>query len=1548
MREVFGVELPVRRLFEAPTLGALAERIAAEEPARVAQPPLVPRGFTERVPLSFAQERLWFLDQLEPGGAAYNIPGALRLEGELDEEALERALAEIVCRHEALRTVFRQIEGRPAGVLLDRAPALARIDLSSESEALLLAREDAGRPFDLAAGPLARFSLLRLSEREHVLLVNLHHIAADGWSLGVWSRELSALYEAFAKGEPSPLPELPVQYADYAAWQREWLQGEVLEGQLSWWRERLGDLEEGLELPADRPRPAAPSYRGGTKRVELDRQTVSSLETLSRRQGSTLFMTLLACFETLLLRWSGQERFAVGTPVAGRTRVETEGLIGLFVNTLALRAEVGGDPRFTELLERVRETALGAYAHQDLPFEKLVEALSPERALSRAPLFQVMFVLQNAPMPELSVSGLRLSGLEVESGSAKFDLTLTLSPSPTGLLVVLEYSRDLFDRTTAARLAASWSELVSAVASDPDRRLSELPLLGEAQSHQVRVEWNAPPALAGEPRCLHELFAARALRAPEAEAVRFEGRSLSYGELEARANRLAHHLRSLGVGPGVIVGACLDRSLEMIVGLLAVLKAGGAYVPLDPEYPLDRLSFMLADTAAPVLLTQTHLRDRLRPLAGGTLCLDDADLAAALESLPATAPCSGVCLDDLAYVIYTSGSTGRPKGVMVHHRGVVNRLLWAQEAYPVTPRDRVLQKASFSFDFSVWECFGPLLAGAVAVLSRPGGHRDSAYLARTLREERITLVHFVPSMLQVFLAELDFGSFEDLRFVFSGGEALSAELQQAFYARMRAPLRNQYGPTEISIDTTDWICRPGEGTAVPLGRPLANTAVHLLDSSLRPVPIGTAGEIVIGGTGVSRGYLGRPELTAERFVPDPFSGVPGSRLYRTGDLARHLPDGSLEFRGRIDHQVKVRGFRIELGEVESALLADPAVREAAVLAREDVPGDRQLVAYVVLEGNGELGALRDRLRRSLPDYMVPSALVVLDRFPLTPGGKLDRKALPAPVRGGGPEDGWTAPRTPTEEIVAGIWAELLRLDRVGAHGDFFELGGHSLLGSQAMARLREAFGVTLPLRALFEAPTVAGIAERLAAAREGEPLPPVRRQSAAGPAPLSFPQERLWFLERLQPGTAAYHIPFVLRLTGPLNVQVLERTLNEIQRRHEVLRTSFPLAGDQPVQAVSPVVPSILPVVDLRALPAEAGRSEATRLAAEEGGRPFDLERGPLWRAHLLWTGEREHVLLSTLHHLVSDGWSTGVLVEELGALYPAFAAGLPSPLSELPVQYGDYARWQREVLAGEVLAAQLAYWRARLAGSSRGPRAAPRSPPAPGSDVPWGPLPGPHRSGAVRRAAPLREAARSDLVHGAAGRLRSPAPPRLRPARPDRRLAGGQPGAGRNRGVDRLLHEHAGAADLGAGGDGLRGPVARGSGDSARRLRAPGPAVREAGRGDRSPARSQPQPAVPDDALVPAGAVRRGPAPRPGGRGSGAGERHLQVRPEPGAGGVGRRDRRPAGVQLGSVRGRQRGPPDARLRVAARRGPPLPRRPARGSGGVAPRGPAAAPGGVE
>jgi amino acid adenylation domain-containing protein len=1063
VREVFGVELPVRRLFEAPTLGALAECIVAERGSGVVQPPLerLPRG--ETVPLSFAQERLWFLDQLEPGGAAYNIPGALRLEGELDEEALERALAEIVCRHEALRTVFRQIEGRPAGVLLDRAPALARIDLSSESEALLLAREDAGRPFDLAAGPLARFSLLRLLEREHVLLVNLHHIAADGWSLGVWSRELSALYEAFAKGEPSPLPELPVQYADYAAWQREWLQGEVLEGQLSWWRERLGDLEEGLELPADRPRPAAPSYRGGAERVELDRETVSRLEELGRSQGSTLFMTLLACFEALLLRWSGQERFAVGTPVAGRTRVETEGLIGLFVNTLAMPSEVGGDPRFTELLERVREMALGAYAHQDLPFEKLVEALSPERALSRAPLFQVMFVLQNAPMPELSVSGLRLSGLEVESGSAKFDLTLTLSPSPTGLSGGLEYSRDLFDRTTVARLAASWSQLVTAVASDPDRRLSELPLLGEAQRHQLLVEWNAP-VLSGEPRCLHELFAAQALRRPEAEAVRFEGRSLSYGELEARANRLARRLRRLGVGPEERVGICLERTPELLIALLAVLKAGGAYVPLDPRYPQARLELMLEDSGARVVIGEELALEHLPAWSGERVLVDRERESLAAES--AEAPASGVTARNLAYLIYTSGSTGRPKGVAIEHASAWALAAWAREAFPPETFDAVLASTSVCFDLSVFEIFVPLAWGGRLVLAA-----DALELPR-LAGAGVRLVNTVPSAMTELVRLGAVPS--SVRVVSLAGEPLKRTLADALYALGIEHVYNLYGPSEDTTYSTGARIPAGDSKAPAIGRPLPGTQAYVVDGELKPVPLGASGELLLGGAGLARGYLGRPELTAERFIPDPWSAIAGGRLYRTGDRARYRPEGELDFLGRLDHQVKVRGFRIELGEIETALLGRPGVRDAVVVAREDVPGDRRLVAYVV--GEVPVPELRRALGERLPEYMVPSTFVFLEALPQTPNGKVDRKALPKP-EGHGRESGHVEPRTPVEKELAAIWCAVLGAEKVGLNDNFFELGGHSLLATQVMARVRESFGVAeIPLRSLFQKPTLGELA----------------------------------------------------------------------------------------------------------------------------------------------------------------------------------------------------------------------------------------------------------------------------------------------------------------------------------------------------------------------------------------------------------------------------------------------------------------------------------------
>jgi amino acid adenylation domain-containing protein/non-ribosomal peptide synthase protein (TIGR01720 family) len=1335
----------------SPAKRALLLQALRQKQGHGRQEPRIPRrAETGHAPLSFAQERLWFLDQLEPGRALYNIPVALRIEGPLERRALALALGEIVRRHEALRTIFGVRAGVPVQLVQPAAPfELPVVDLSElpetarEATALRLAGEEAARAFDLARGPLLRGLLLCLAgpgnPMVHAAVLTMHHITSDGWSMAILVREVVALYTAFAQGRPSPLADLPVQYGDFAAWQHSWLHSELLENELSFWRRQLTGLPPLLELPADRPRPATQSYRGATRPLFLPGGLARQAEALARREGATMFMVLLSGFLALLARHAGQDDLAVGTPVAGRNWQEVENLIGFFVNTLVLRGDLSGEPSFRELLGRVRETTLAAHAHQDVPFERLVQALTPQRTLAHTPLFQVMFALQNAPTGSLEIPGLALRPLGTAGNTAKFDLTLTLEEHDGGLTGGVEYATDLFDGTTVDRLVAGFERLLAAALSAPELSVPELPLLAAAERWQILREWNDTRTAGLAEGCLHQHVAAQAARTPEAVAVELGDERWTYRRLAGSARRLARHLRELGVGPDVIVGLAAERSPAMVAGMLAVLEAGGAWLPLDPAYPAERLAFMLDDSGARVLLIQEHLLPRV-PAAGRSVVLLDGRWDAGEKGEEPEGDLGvEVTPDHLAYVIYTSGSTGRPKGVMVPHRGVVNRLRWAQQIYQLGPSDAVLQKASFSFDFSVWECFAPLSAGARLVLAEPGRQGDGAYLVRTLREHRVTFVHFVPSMLAAFLGEEGVETCTSLRQVFSGGEALTPELRDRVLARLPAPLDNQYGPTEISIDTTRWVCAPRqEPHRVPIGRPIGNSRLYVVDPQLRPVPIGVAGELLVGGSGVTRGYLRMPALTAERFVPDPFAVEPGARLYRTGDLVRWTRAGYLEFLGRIDHQVKMRGFRIELGEIEAALACHPQILESAVLLREDRPGDQRLAAYMVPVGSAtvETAELRAFLRHSLPEFMIPATFVNLTSMPISPNGKVDRRALPQPVDGAERRGDYLAPRTPIEELLAGIWSDLLRVEEIGVNDDFFELGGHSLQGIRLVARIREVLGVDLPIRTLFQAPTLAALAASIAdemlrwveqrsnagdiaTGQElaGDRLASViaqlqEKQRSIGMArirpvekregllPLSFAQQRLWFIDQLTPGSPLYNMPVALRVLGPLQGGALARSLSEIQRRHEALRTVFASTHGDPVQIVLPPAEFRLATVDLSSLPEGAREWRMLELVAEESGRPFDLSQGPLWRGSLIRLAPREHVMVLVVHHIVSDGWSMGVLVRELMALYPAFAAGRPSSLPELPVQYGDYAVWQRRWLQGEVLDRELAYWRGQLAGS--------------------------------------------------------------------------------------------------------------------------------------------------------------------------------------------------------------------------------------------------------
>jgi amino acid adenylation domain-containing protein len=1043
-------------------------------------------GYLFSFPLSFAQQRLWFLEQLQPGLIAYNLPGAVRLRGPLVVASLERALGAVVTRHESLRTTIRPMGDSAVQIVSSEDGfRLPLVDLSGfppeqrEKELMLRIQEEARQSFDLVRGPLFRSALYRLGPEHHILMLAMHHIVTDGWSIGVLVEELGVLYSDICRGREPSLPELPIQYPDFAEWQRDWLQGETLERMLSYWRNRLQGAPAVLDLPADYPRPAVERYRGAQFRFTIPLPVAQALSSLARREGATLFMALLAAFKVLLSRYSGQADIVVGSPIAGRDRSELEGLIGLFVNTLVLKTYLGGAPGFREILGRVRETCLGAYEHQDLPFEKLVEELKPERDLSRNPLFQVMFALQNAPLRPLSLEDLTITPVEFDRGAAQLDLALHMQETDEGLLGVFEYSTDLFESGTIERMAGHFVTLLEAAVSEPDRRVSDLPWLTEAERRQVLVEWNATSKSYPE-TTIHRLIEEQVRRTPDAVALAFEGRTMSYGELNQRANQLARHLRGLGVGPDTLVGLCIERSFEMVVGLLGILKSGGAYVPVDPGYPPDRQSYMIADSRAPVLLTQASLAGGLADSGARVVVLDagweeivrhpDGDLE------------DGSGPGHLAYVIYTSGSTGKPKGAMNEHRAVCNRLLWMQDTYGLTASDRILQKTPFSFDVSVWEFFWPLMTGARLVIAHPEGHKDPSYLVHRIREEGITTLHFVPSMLRAFLEAEGVEECSSVKRVICSGEALPYELQERFFGRLGlAELHNLYGPTEAAVDVTWWPCERGSARkVVPIGRPVANTQMYVLDCSLNPVPVGVPGELYIGGVQVGRGYWGRPELTAEKFIPDPFR--PGGRLYKTGDLSRWLPDGVIEYLGRNDFQVKVRGLRIELGEIEAALSEHVTVGQAVVVSREETPGDVRLVAYLVprADASPSVADLRVFLKDRLPEYMIPSAFVILPSLPLNPSGKVDRKALPAPERmRSSLATQYEAPRTEVEAMIAELWKDVLRLEKVGVHDNFFDLGGHSLLLVQVQARLERHLKRKLAVVDLFQYPSIETLSRHL-------------------------------------------------------------------------------------------------------------------------------------------------------------------------------------------------------------------------------------------------------------------------------------------------------------------------------------------------------------------------------------------------------------------------------------------------------------------------------------
>jgi amino acid adenylation domain-containing protein len=1314
-------------LLDYPTLAALSRYVAEEllpqespkasdserpitppapKPARRAisrtsedQIPRVDR--TQELPLSFAQERLWFLDQLEPASPLYNISAAMRLSGPLQAAVLNQCLQQVVARHEPLRTTFVNRQGRPWQRIAPRQEVpLPVLDLETiatdrrEAEVQRMAAKEATRPFDLSTGPLIHTSLLRLGPTEHVLLFTVHHIVADGWSMQVLVRELVGRYEAAVTGRTLQLPELTVQYADYGAWQRERMSGKTLEEHQAFWRQQLSGAAT-LDLPTDRPRPAVQTFRGAKLRFELPAGLTERLRAAGRRHGATPFMTLLAAFQTLLGRYSGQDDIVVGTPVAGRNHLEIEGLIGLFVNTLVLRGDLSGNPTFEELLRRTVKVATAAYAHQELPFEQLVDHLQPERDLSRNPLFQVMLILA-VPQEAWNATDLEASAIELDMGTSKFDVTLHLADTPRGFKGFWEYNTDLFDTATIERMNGHFRILLEAIVADPRRPVRQLPLLTSDERHQVLATWNATETPYPNDIPVHRLVERQAERTPERIAVEMGDQTITYRELDERANQLAHYLRTRGVGPETLVGFCVDRSPEMLVGLLAILKAGGAYLPLDPEYPAARLGFMLDDSHAPLLLANRRHADRLREggFSGQVVCLDtDAD---AIRRESCTALPSEVNGSNRVYVIYTSGSTGKPKGVEIEHHSLVNVLLFVQQQVGITENDVILGVTTLSFDIAAADMYLPLSVGARLVLADRETAADGHKLAMLLTDAGVTMLQVTPATWRM-LVDSGWAGQPGLT-MFSSGEALDKELAGELLRR-GGQLWNLYGPTETTIWSTAGQVQTGFEN-ISIGRPIANTRLYVLDAWRQPVPMGVPGELYIGGEGLARGYLHRPELTAERFVPDPF-GERGARMYRTGDLVRYRPDRTLEFLGRLDHQVKLRGFRIEIGEIEAVLAQHPDVRQAVAAAREDRPGDKHLVAYLVPEGAQRPSpeGLRQFIKEQLPEYMVPAVFVMLETMPLTPNGKVDRKALPV-LDHSRPEleREYVAPRTPVEQTLAEIWSTVLGIQRVGIHDPFFELGGHSLLAAQVISRIQEAFQIELPLRTLFEEPTVAGLAAQIEqVSREQTPAPSMIHADRSAELPLSLAQERLWFLDQLEPNRASYVIPTAVRLTGPLDAHLLERSLQEVVTRHESLRTTFTSSDGRPQQRIAPMWEIRMSVIDLESFAAADREVEVVRLAEEEASQPFDLMTGPLVRASLLRLGPEEHVFLLTMHHIVSDGWSMGVLIKEIVAIYEAMLAGRPSPLTPLPIQYADYAAWQRGWLAGDVLDKQRDYWKRQL-----------------------------------------------------------------------------------------------------------------------------------------------------------------------------------------------------------------------------------------------------------
>jgi amino acid adenylation domain-containing protein len=1313
-------EISIRRSQLSPAKQALLEKRLRGELKSDNQQKFIPRRSQENpIPLSFAQQRLWFLAQLEPDNPFYNIAAVVNLKGKLNFEALQASLQEIINRHEALRCNFQTIEGKPVAfihpikTLLFPIFDISGLPINQQTvEVKKLAYQEANQPFDLSHDLLLRAKLLRLNSEEHILLFTMHHIVSDGWSIGVLIHELATLYKAFCEGKTSPLPELQIQYGDFAIWQQEYLQGEALAVQKNYWKRQLGGCLPVLQLPTDYPRPAVQSYKGKNYSFTVPKSLTTALKTLSQQAGATLFMTLLTAFKILLYRYSQENDIIIGTAIANRNLPQIEKLIGFFVNTLVLRTDVSNNPSFLDLLARVKETTLDAYTHQDLPFEQLVEEIQPERNLSHNPLFQIWFSLNNNFMPALEIGELTLTILEAERATTQFDLSLDMLEQQEELIGTFEYSSDLFNADTITHIAEHFQTLLAGIVANPKQQIASLPLLTKAAKNDLLWKWNNNQVEYSQDKCIHQLFENCVNKTPNAVAVVFQQQQLTYQELNCKTNQLAHYLRSLGVNKNVLVGICIERSVEMIVALLGVLKAGGAYVPLDPAYPQERLSFMLSDSQASVLLTQQRLVSSLPVENVRVVCLDSDWESISQQS--EVNPVTNNHPDSLAYVIYTSGSTGKSKGVAIAHRSLVNKFYAWAKAYQLNYLTSHLQMASFAFDVFSGDLIRALCSGAKLVLCPREWLLEAENLYQLMLSEKVDSAEFVPVVLKNLVQYLERTrqNLHFMRLLVVGSDTLYVKEYQEFqrFCGEQTRLINSYGVTEATIDSTYFEFTEinlSENGLVPIGRPFANTEIYILDSYIQPVPVGIPGELYIGGEGLAQGYLHRSDLTKEKFI----IWNEEKRLYKTGDKAKYLADGNIEFLGRLDYQIKLRGFRIELGEIEAAIKQHPDVGEAVVIAREDVPGDQRLVAYFVQNSQCQLALdLREFLEKKLPEYMIPAAFVALEALPITPNGKLDRQALPAPE---GTQllsqSDFIAPSTAIEETLVNIWTEILGIENIGIHHNFFNLGGNSLLATRLVSQIRQAFQIELPLRRIFEKPTIAGLAKDIEKATKANlrvEETKIERIERSPHLPLSFAQQRFWFLAQLETHSSSYNMPGAVRLQGQLNLEALQQSFNEILRRHEALRTNFHTIEGQPVAVILPPAAVQLPILDISNLPANQQELQVQQEAKEEARKLFDLNDGFLLRVKLLRLSEQEHVLLLTMHHIASDAWSTDILVREFATLYQAFCEEQPSlrdatrtPLAELPIQYVDFAAWQRQWLQGERLESQISYWRKQLEG---------------------------------------------------------------------------------------------------------------------------------------------------------------------------------------------------------------------------------------------------------